>query len=148
MAVRATSRTNAGQVAGAGGEAAGGVAGIGTDLVEVARLQKSLERTRSFAERVFTKGERDYCSKRARGAAEAFAARFAAKEAFLKAVGCGIFDGIPLTQIEVVNEPSGEPRLVLGPAARKAMQARGGTDALLTLSHAGGNAVAFVVVRR
>ena len=129
-------------------EAAGtGVAGIGTDLVEIARLHKSLARTKSFAEKVFTEAERDYCGKRA-NSAEAFAARFAAKEAFLKAVGCGIFDGIPLTQIEVVNAESGEPRLALGPAAKKAMRARGGTDALVSLSHAGGTAVAFVVVRR
>ncbi|HEY3450019.1 MAG TPA: holo-ACP synthase [Myxococcales bacterium] len=124
-----------------------GVAGIGTDLVEVARLEKSLQRTKSFAERVFTKAERDYCGKRA-NSAEALAARFAAKEAFLKAVGRGILDGIPLLQIEVVNAESGEPRLELGPAARQAMRERGGTDALVTLSHAGGNAVAFVVVRR
>lgn len=130
------------------GQGAGtGVAGIGTDLVDVARLEKSLARTKSFAERVFTKGERDYCGRRA-NSAEAFAARFAAKEAFLKAVGRGILDGIPLSQIEVVNAESGEPRLELGPAARKAMQERGGTDALVTLSHAGGSAVAFVVVRR
>jgi len=127
--------------------APGGVAGIGTDLVEVARLERSLQRTRSFAERVFTKAERDYCGRR-KSSGEAFAARFAAKEAFLKAVGRGIFDGIPLTQIEVVNAESGEPRLSLGPAARRAMEERGGPDALVTLSHAGGNAVAFVVVVR
>ena len=123
------------------------VVGIGTDLVEVARLEKSLKRTASFAEKVFTAGERATCEGRAHPG-EAYAARFAAKEAFLKAVGRGILDGIPLQQIEVVNEATGEPRLVLGPAAQRAMEERGGTSALLSLSHAGGNAVAFVVVQR
>lgn len=123
------------------------IAGIGTDLVEVARLEKSLARTKEFASRVFTAAERRYCEARARPG-EAYAARFAAKEAFLKAVGRGILDGIPLAQIEVVNEPSGEPRLVLGPAAAKAMRERGAREASVSLSHAGGNAVAFVVVQR
>jgi len=135
----------AGALAGAGqGE---GVAGIGVDLVEVARLEKSLQRTAAFAAKVFSQAERDYCSRRARPG-EALAARFAAKEAFLKAVGRGILDGIPLAQIEVVNADSGEPSLRLGPAARQALAERGGADALVSLSHAGGNAVAFVVVRR
>lgn len=129
------------------GSAPACVVGIGTDLVEVARLEKSLARTATFAQKVFTAGERATCEKRA-NPGEAYAARFAAKEAFLKAVGRGILDGIPLRQIEVVNEPSGEPRLVLGPAAQRAMEERGGRSALVSLSHAGGHAVAFVVVQR
>ncbi len=124
-----------------------GVVGIGTDIVDVERMARSLERTPRFAENVFTDGEQAYCRARAR-AEEHFAARFAAKEAFLKAVGHGLFEGIPMTQIEVVREGDGAPRLVLGPAAARAMAECGGREALVTLSHAGGAAVAFVLVQR
>jgi holo-[acyl-carrier protein] synthase len=122
------------------------VAGIGTDIVEIARLETSLARTREFASRVFTLGERRYCQSRARPG-EHFAARFAAKEAFLKAVGRGILEGIPLAEIEVVREGDGAPRLQLGAAAERALKAAGASRALVTLSHAGGCAVAFVLVQ-
>ena len=121
------------------------VVGIGTDVVEIERIGKSLARTPRFVERVFTAGERAYCEARARPA-EHFAARFAAKEAFLKAVRKGILEGIPLTQIEVVREEGGAPSLKLGPAAAKALCEAGASRALVTLSHAGGTAVAFVLV--
>ena len=123
------------------------VAGIGTDIVEVARVEKSLARTRSFALHVFTEAERAYCESCARPG-EHYAARFAAKEAFLKAVGRGILQGIPLKEIEVVRDEGGEPALRLGPAAARALKQRGATQALVTLSHAGGSAVAFVLVQR
>ncbi|MBI5542955.1 MAG: holo-ACP synthase [Deltaproteobacteria bacterium] len=122
------------------------VVGIGVDIVEVERLARSLERTREFAAKVFTERERAYCEARAHPA-EHFAARFAAKEAFLKAVGHGILEGIPLLAIEVVREGDGAPELRLGPAAARALKEAGATRALVTLSHAGGNAVAFVVVQ-
>jgi len=123
------------------------VVGIGTDLVEVARLEKSLKRTASFAEKVFTAGERATCEGRAHPG-EAYAARFAAKEAFLKAVGRGIFEGIALTDIEVVREGDGEPLLKLGRSAARALSKRGASKALVTLSHAGNCAIAFVLVQR
>jgi holo-[acyl-carrier protein] synthase len=122
------------------------VVGIGTDVVEIARVAKSLARTHGFAESVFTGAERDYCRALARPE-EHFAARFAAKEAFLKAVGHGILEGIPLNQIEVVREGDGPPSLKLGPAAARALEEKGGVDALVSLSHSGGCAVAFVLVQ-
>jgi holo-[acyl-carrier protein] synthase len=95
---------------------------------------------------VFSEAERAYCSGCA-SPEEHFAARFAAKEAFLKAVGHGILQGIPLREIEVIREGEGPPRLKLGPAAARALRESGARDALVTLSHAGGCAVAFVLVQ-
>jgi holo-[acyl-carrier protein] synthase len=113
----------------------GRVTGIGTDVVEIARVARSLERTRGFAESIFSDEERSYCVGRARPA-EHYAARFAAKEAFLKAVGHGIPEGIPLNQIDV------------GPAAARALEESGAQDALVSLRHSGGTAAAFVLVQR
>jgi holo-[acyl-carrier protein] synthase len=119
---------------------------VGADIVEVARLARSLRRQSSFAEAVFSAEERRYCDARARPE-QHYAARFAAKEAFLKAVGRGVLDGIVLSEIEVVREGDRAPALRLGPTAAAALAEAGGRDALVTLSHDGGMALAFVVVR-
>lgn len=118
---------------------------IGTDLVDVERLAKSLRRQPAFAETVFSADERRYCDGQARPE-QHYAARFAAKEAFLKAVRRGVLDGIALREIEVVREADGAPAFRLGPAASAALAAAGGTEALVSLSHDGGMALAFVMV--
>jgi len=120
--------------------------GVGADIVEVGRLARSLRRRGGFAEAVFTEGERRFCEARPRPA-QHFAARFAAKEAFLKAIGCGIFGGVALRDIEVVRGQDGRPALRLGPSAAAALADAGGRDALVSLSHDGDVALAFVVVR-
>jgi holo-[acyl-carrier protein] synthase len=119
---------------------------IGTDLVDVARLGRSLRRQPAFAETVFSEEERRYCDARARPERH-YAARFAAKEAFLKAVGRGVLDGIALAEIEVIREEGQAPAFRLGPNAAAALAATGGRQALVSLSHDGGMALAFVVVR-
>lgn len=119
--------------------------GIGTDIVGVERLAGSLRRSTAFAEAVFSPEERRYCEAQARPA-QHFAARFAAKEAFLKALGRGIFDGIALPDIEVVAGPAGQPQLRLGPTAAAALGEAGGAAALVSLTHEGGLALAFVVI--
>jgi holo-[acyl-carrier protein] synthase len=121
------------------------VIGVGTDLVEIDRLSRSLTRA-GFAEEVFSASERSDCQSRA-WPAQHFAARFAAKEAFLKAVGRGLFAGVPLNEIEVVGEVGEAPALKLGPGARAALDRRGGSSALVSLTHAGNLAMAFVVVQ-
>ena len=71
------------------------VIGLGTDLIEIARIQRSLQRFGAqFLERVYTPGEVAYCERKRRNAAESFAARFAAKEAAAKALGTGISRGV------------------------------------------------------
>ena len=81
--------------------------GIGTDLVDVDRFRRSLDRTPGLRERLFRPDERAY-SEQARDPAARFAARFAAKEATLKALGLGL-GTMALYDIEVVREPSGRP---------------------------------------
>ncbi|MDR0966335.1 MAG: holo-ACP synthase [Myxococcales bacterium] len=125
-----------------------GFFGIGTDLVEVERITRSIERPR-FVEEVFGPRERAYCAKRARPG-QHYAARFAAKEAFLKALGIGLFSGVALGDIEVVNEDGGQPHLVLGPSAQRALSSKAGAGAaetFVTLSHIKSLASATVVVR-
>ncbi len=108
-------------------------------------MAKSLARSR-FVEEVFGPRERAYCAQTARPG-EHYAARFAAKEAFLKALGIGLFSGVALADIEVVNGEGGRPCLELGPTARRALEAAGASEAFVTLSHVKSLASATVVVR-
>lgn len=119
--------------------------GTGTDIVSIARLARSLARSPVFAEEVFAEGERRYCEAQ-RHPAQHYAARFAAKEAFLKAVGVGIFGGVALRDIEVARGESGPPHLELGPSAEEALERVGATRSLVSLSHEGDYAIAVVVI--
>jgi holo-[acyl-carrier protein] synthase len=119
---------------------------VGTDIVAIERLARSLRRQPAFAETVFSREERSYCDAQARPD-QHYAARFAAKEAFLKAVGRGVLDGVVLREVEVVRDADGGPSFRLGPTAAAALADAGGRDALVSLSHDGGMALAFVVVR-
>jgi holo-[acyl-carrier protein] synthase len=119
------------------------IVGVGVDLTPVDRLARALERHPGrFEARVFTEGERAYCRARAR-AAEHFAARFAAKEAALKALG--VPPGLSWHELEVVNADDGAPSLVLHGAAALAAAERGARRLHLSLTHAGGQAVALVI---
>jgi holo-[acyl-carrier protein] synthase len=84
------------------------ILGIGVDLIEVARVQKVIERNPRFVEKVFSPGEIAYVEG-TKNRFQHLAARFAAKEAFIKAVG----RGVSWTAVEVVNLPSGKPTLVV-----------------------------------
>jgi holo-[acyl-carrier protein] synthase len=118
---------------------------VGTDIVEIARIGRSLRRQPAFAAEVFSADERSYCDAQARPE-QHYAARFAAKEAFLKAVGRGVLDGVALDEIEVTRSGDRAPAFRLGPTARAALTEAGGREALVSLSHDGGVALAFVVV--
>ncbi len=115
------------------------------DIVSVARLRRSLTRSSAFADEVFTDGERRYCDARP-SSAQHYAARFAAKEAFLKAVGTGLFAGVSLQDVEVDRDDAGPPRLRLGPSAAAALARVGATTVHLSLSHERDYAVAMVVI--
>jgi holo-[acyl-carrier protein] synthase len=122
------------------------IIGIGTDLVEIARLEKVLQRHGGRAHRrLFTTGETEYCASAGRPA-QSFAARFAAKEAFFKAVRSGWGQGVNWTDVEVVSAPSGAPDLRLHGAARRRMEALGARRAHLSLTHTDTVAGAFVVL--
>ena len=126
----------------------------GTDIVEVERIQKALE-SENFARRVFTDAESSYCESRGVGRFESYAARFAAKEAVLKALGIGLFEnGIELKDIEVVNSADGQGKFVMSSAPSIALhreadyllQQREGISVSVSLSHTKEYAVAVVVI--
>jgi holo-[acyl-carrier protein] synthase len=117
---------------------------VGVDLVPVERMARLATRGESLVDRVFTAAEFAHCRGR-RQADECLAARFAAKEAFMKAIGKGLADAVRFGDIEVVSDESGSPGIRLhGPLAEMAGN-RGLDDIDLSLSHAGGMAVAVVV---
>ena len=119
--------------------------GIGTDIVDVHRLSRSIRRQAAFVEDVFSADERAFCEAQRRPE-QHYAARFAAKEAFLKALGLGVFSGVELRDIEVVRGPGGAPRMRLGPTAAEALAQAGGGNPLVSVSHERDMALAFVVV--
>src|SRR5256885_17027596 len=122
------------------------VLGIGVDLVECARIERSLERFgNKFLHRVFTDGEIAY-SMSMKFPARHLAARFAGKEAVSKAFGTGIGKAMGWRNIDIRKKPSGEPFLVFSGPAQELATKRGVTSALITLSHTDYHAMACVVL--
>ena len=116
------------------------------DVVEVARLQLALNRTSEFAEVVFTAEERQAADSNLARTRQ-LAAIFAAKEAFLKAVGVGLWRGIPLKEIEVVrSDIDRSVTLRLGPRAVQALNDKACVRAVLSLSHHQTTAMAVVII--
>jgi holo-[acyl-carrier protein] synthase len=118
------------------------VRGIGIDIVRIGRMREVIARwDERFLHRVFTDGEIAYCRAR-RDPIQHFAARFAAKEAGLKALGTGLRLGISWRDLEVRRERGGPPTLVLSGRSREIGLARGGRHMLLALTHEGDYALA------
>jgi holo-[acyl-carrier protein] synthase len=120
------------------------LAGVGVDMVEIARMEKVLARRPNFAKRVFTKAERAYCDRMARPA-QHYAARFAAREAVLKALGTGFSRGIGLADVSVVNNEAGRPEVVLSGRAAEVAQEQGIREIALSISYTHDVAVASAV---
>ncbi|HXG66979.1 MAG TPA: holo-ACP synthase, partial [Blastocatellia bacterium] len=117
---------------------------IGIDIVDISRLEESFERSGDlFRDRVFTEAEIAYCERRARRSAS-YAARFAAKEATMKALGTGWAEGVGWRDIEVVSQENGKPTLKLSGRALELFQKMGAWKAHLTLSHSNDLAIAQV----
>jgi holo-[acyl-carrier protein] synthase len=124
------------------------ILGIGTDVVDVARIEQKVREREAFCRAVFSEDEQAYCD-RTRNRFESYSARFAAKEAFLKALGTGLLINHDLHEVEVRNEPSGRPVLCLSPLLRERVQAVFGVlDFRLhvSLSHTAQVAVAYVMI--
>jgi holo-[acyl-carrier protein] synthase len=120
------------------------ILGIGTDLAEVDRIRESIERFGDrFLNRIYTPGERSYALSKA-NSAERFAARFAAKEAGMKAIGTGWSQGVTWQDFAVVNERSGRPTIRLTGVAREVADRLGVKTLSVSLTHT--KAVAFAVV--
>ncbi len=118
------------------------VVSVGTDLVDIDRMRTVIERRPRFIDRVFTPSERAYCLAR-NDPAERFAARFAAKEAVLKALGLGL-GGANMNDIEVIRHDSGQPELRLHGRAGELAAAAGIGSWLITMSHSDHVAHVFV----
>lgn len=122
------------------------IVGLGTDLCEVDRIEHSLARFGDrFRSRIFTPGEIAYVERKA-NKAERYAARFAAKEAGMKAIGTGWRDGIRWHDFEVVNETSGRPVLLLHGEAADLAKRLGVHHIHLSLTHARAMAMAVVIL--
>ncbi|MGH7529187.1 MAG: holo-ACP synthase [Gemmatimonadales bacterium] len=122
------------------------VLGVGLDIVETARIARALAvHGRRFEERVYTESELAACASRA-DRAQALAGRFAAKEAFLKAMGTGWVRGVSLRQVEVVDCPGGKPAIQLTAGAAARAQRKYVRAIHLSLTHQPGLAAAVVIL--
>jgi holo-[acyl-carrier protein] synthase len=122
------------------------IAGIGVDLVSIPRFSELLERRGDAAlARFFTADEAERC-RASRSTAESFAGRFAAKEAFFKALGTGWGLGGRWTEVEVVSAPTGAPSLRLTGRAAEAAAERGVSRIHLSITHTDETAAALVVL--
>lgn len=122
------------------------IVGHGIDIVEITRIERMLnEHGERFIERCFTAAERAYCEDGGKRRVERYAARFAVKEAAFKALGTGWRSGIAWTDVGIVHDPSGAPRLVVTGVFADMASSAGVKAWHVSLSHAGANAIASVI---
>jgi holo-[acyl-carrier protein] synthase len=122
------------------------IRGIGVDIVKVDRIEKAVERWGDrFLKRIFTAAEIERCQKRARPA-QCLALRFAAKEAFAKALGLGMRKGLRWRDIEVVHDNFGKPDLLLHNQAQRLLESVEASRTWLSLSDERESALAVVVL--
>ena len=124
------------------------IVSIGIDIVEVYRISETIQRTPRFVERVFTPRERAYCDAKGAASAQSFAARFAAKEAFLKALKTGWRGRITWQDMEILNDAQGVPTLEIKGEARSLLEKMGAEKIHLSISHTTDHAVAQVILER
>ena len=119
------------------------IVGLGTDVVDMDRFRIAMERTPGIVERVFTEGERAYALRK-RDPAERLAARFAVKEATMKALGVGL-GAFRFHDVEVIKARSGEPSLRLAGRAAELAAAKGVREWKVSISHSALVALAVVI---
>ena len=124
------------------------IVSTGIDIVEVYRIAETMTRTPRFAERVFTDAERAYCDAKGAAAAQSYAGRFAAKEAFLKALQTGWRGKITWHDIEILSDDQGVPSLNISGEARRLVKDRGVAQMHLSISHTTEHAVAHVIFEK
>jgi holo-[acyl-carrier protein] synthase len=124
----------------------GMIVGTGIDVVEVPRVAAAIERFgRRFLERIYTEGEIRYCEAKA-NRVERYAARFAAKEAAMKALGTGWNRGVRWRDIEVRRQPGGRPTLIFNGKAAEFAAGLGTKNTALSLTHTASEAIAQVIL--
>jgi len=118
----------------------------GIDIIEVYRIRETIARTPRFTARVFTDAEREYCESKGVTSAQSYAARFAAKEAFLKALKTGWRGKIAWHDMEILNDAEGVPTLHVNGEARRILEGMGEPRVHLSLSHTTEHAIAYVIL--
>lgn len=121
------------------------IIGIGCDLVAVARIKRTIENNSRFVDKLFTTGEIAYCSSKA-NPAQSYAARFAAKEAVMKALGTGWDGKVNWQDIEVQVNEFGCPSILLHNGAAQLAAQKGVNNIQISLSHEKEHALAFAVL--
>lgn len=122
------------------------IVGTGIDVAEVPRVAAAIERWGDrFLNRIYTEGERRYCDAKA-NRVERYAARFAAKEAGMKALGTGWSRGVRWRDIEVTRRPGGRPTLVLHGRAAEVAARLQTTSIAISLTHTAAEAIAHVIL--
>ncbi len=119
------------------------IIGIGNDIIEIERVRRAVS-SEHFKSKVFTINEQNYCESRGVQSAVSYAARFAAKEAFFKALGTGIFTA--LTNVEILNNDSGQPQIFLYGTAKDFAEKLHVKKIFVSLSHCHEYATAFAVL--
>ncbi len=120
------------------------IVGIGVDLVSTEKVAESVK-SEAFRRKVFTPAEIKSCKEIA-NAAEHYAGKFAAKEAFMKAIGKGIRQEVWFTQIEVLNHATGAPYIQVSSEAERMLSTLGVEQVHISISHTEGMAVAMIVL--
>ena len=123
------------------------IAGLGIDMIEVERVATKIGKEAGFRELVFSRREIDYCETKT-NKFEHYAARFAAKEAFYKAVGTGWMNETSFNEIEVINDDKGKPELVLLGKTSEKMARTGILNIFVSLSHLRTLATAIVIIEK
>ncbi|MBO7329303.1 MAG: holo-ACP synthase [Lentisphaeria bacterium] len=122
------------------------IIGLGTDIVEIARLKKVLENNQEhFVSRVFTPAESALAESK-KNSISCYAGRWAAKEAAAKALGCGIGKNCSFTDIEIINDPAGRPLMSFSGSAAEVAGRLGIDDIKVSISHEVNYAVATVIL--
>ncbi|MBL7858688.1 MAG: holo-ACP synthase [Cyclobacteriaceae bacterium] len=123
------------------------IAGIGIDMVEVDRIAEKIMKENGFKEKLFSEGEIAFCETK-KIKAQHYAARFAAKEAFLKATGMGLTLGHNLSHVEVVHDSAGKPEIVLSGIFAQHARQQGWNKIHLSITHVKAMACAVVIVEQ
>jgi len=121
------------------------IVGMGIDMIEVERLARDLDEKDDLATEIFSAGEIAYCRKK-RYPAQHFAARFCAKEALFKALGCGKRGKMSWQDIEIVNDSKGAPQATLSGATKERAERQGVKEIHVSLSHTRQMAAACVIL--
>ncbi len=122
------------------------ITGIGTDIVDINRIAKLIDKyDKKILDRLFTETEQEYSESFNYGKYQHYAARFAAKESFSKAIGTGMTENFKFREIGIVNEENGRPRVVLDGALKEKY---GGFRVHVSLSHTDSTASAYIIMEK